>query len=132
MKSRIRTICAIFSIFGISLVADHAFAREVAVIDQTVDATCTAFLAPILGRKDIAQLATERSIDSRIVRSCARANTRADTRLTEYESMDSATLNQRTEDPRVRSYILMRVLQSVLSCFGTEVNTTLAASTALK
>jgi len=127
-----RAIRVLVLVSSLSLVASSVLAQEVAVIDQAVDATCTAFLAPVLGRKEIAQLAVERTIDSRIVCSCARTKTRADDRLAEYLSMDAATVSQRTEDARIRAYVLGRVLQSILSCFSTELDSTLGASTAVK
>ena len=109
-----------------------AIAQEAHVIDQAIDATCSAFLAPVLGRKDIAILVAERSIDSAVVCSCAKTSVHEDRRLAEYLAMDNNAFNQRFEEPRARSYVLGRLLNSVLSCFATELNATLAASTAIK
>lgn len=109
-----------------------ALAQDAGLIDQTVEATCAAFLAPVLGRQDIARLAAERTIDSQIVCACAKKSTRADTRLAPYFSMDREVLAAQTEAAPLRSYIIGRILQSVLACFSSELNETLNASTAVK
>lgn len=126
-KQSKKVLLGLALLFGAS--ACHpAYAQEVSLIDQTVDGTCSAFLAPILGRKDIAQLSVDRSIDSKVVCSCAKANTRSDPRMSEYISMPGAEIDRRTQDPKVRAYVLGRILHSVLACFSNELNATLAVS----
>lgn len=119
--------------FGAVLLSSSStFAQDAGLIDQTVEATCAAFLAPVLGRQDIARLTAERTIDSQVVCSCAKKSTRADIRLSPYFSMDREALAAQTEAAPLRSYILGRILQSVLACFSSELNETLNASTAVK
>jgi hypothetical protein len=129
----IRPLPKLWLVVGVALLlSKSALAHDASLIDETVDATCTAFLAPVLGRQDIARLATERTIDSRVVCSCAKKNTRDDTRLSQYFSMNRELLAAQTEAGPIRSYILGRILQSVLTCFSAELSETLNASTAVK
>jgi hypothetical protein len=124
MRFLVRTFAA-FAWFN--LIANTAMAQDANLIDQATDATCTSFLAPVLGRKDIAIIATARSIKSEDVCGCAKARTREDSRLTAYYALDNDSLAQKTNDAKIRSYIIGRVLQSVLACFGNELGTSLDA-----
>ena len=103
-------------------------AQETKVIGQLVDATCTSFLAPVLGRKEIATLAAARGIDSRQVCSCANRSVAADSRLAPLLGQGDEAILRATEDLQLRSYVIGRVLNSVLQCFSQELDATLVAS----
>ena len=109
-----------------------AQAQDQKVINQLVEGTCNSFLAPILGKKEIAALATERSIDAAVVCPCASKNVYSDPRLSSFVSMSDEIFLKATEPNAVRSYVIGRVLQSVLQCFSQELDSTLKASSAVK
>ena len=109
-----------------------AQAQDQKIINQLVEGTCNSFLAPILGKKEIATLATERSIDAAVVCPCASKNVYSDPRLSSFVAMSDETLLKATEPNAVRSYVIGRVLQSVLQCFSQELDSTLKASSAVK
>ena len=118
--------------FALAFATQSASAQEQNTIDQAVEATCNAFLAPMLGRKEIATLAMARSIDSRTVCSCARKNVYNDKRLSELLTKPDEEIVRVTDAPPVRTYVLGRMMQSVLLCFSQELDATLSASTVLK
>ena len=116
------------TLLSLSISASSVEAQETRVISQLVDATCTSFLAPTLGRKEIATLAAVRGIDSRLVCSCANRSVEADPRLASLLGQADEAILRATEDPQLRSYVVGRVLNSVLQCFSQELDATLVAS----
>lgn len=132
----IRTHSAAGLLMGLFLFSAHTtYAQDLSALDQISDTTCASFLAPILGRQDVARLASDRAIDVQAVCSCVKTNARADTKLTQFllsESGAAQIKSAPTESIPSRSYLFVRVFQSVLACFSTELDKTLNASTALK
>jgi hypothetical protein len=116
---------------GLAL-ATASSAAEPKVLDQLNSATCAGFFPPILGHRSIAIVLAERAIDAQSVCSCGRARLELDGRLAEFLAMDNETFVNRVQDERVRSYIVTRVMQSLVQCLATELDKSLAASTAVK
>lgn len=101
------------------------FAQTPPVLNQLVEGTCSGFVAPVLGRPDIAQLVTERSIDSRTVCTCALERAKTDPRIVQLTQNGDEQFVREAQDARVRAYVIGRVLNSVLACFSGELSVTL-------
>lgn len=127
--AKLMTLAACVSGLLLPIAAD---AQDQRVIDQLVAGTCNSFLAPILGKKEIAILVAERSIDAAAVCPCASGNVHGDPRLAPFLAMPDDAFVKAVEPAPVRSYVIGRVLQSVIQCFSQELDSTLKASTAIK
>ena len=124
-------LCLVAAFAGLCF-SINSIAAEPKLITQLTAATCASFFPPILNNAQLSPILAERSIEGQTICACAKSRVESDPRLSEYLTMDNATLAGRAQDERVRAYLVARVLQSLVQCLATELDLSLAASTAVK
>ena len=117
---------------AIAFVGSAQGAQDPKILDQLVVGTCGAFSDQMAGRPEIRQLIAERPIESSAVCACAAERTKQDARLATLLAMDNQAFAKAGKSESVKAYIIGRALHAVLSCFNSELDSSLAASKALQ
>ena len=119
-------------LLAIALVGSAHGAQDPKILDQLVASTCGSFSSQMAGRPEIRQLIAERPIESSNVCACAVERAKQDARLSALLAMDNQAFAEAGRSESVKAYIIGRTLHAVLSCFNSELDSSLAASKALQ
>lgn len=122
------------TLFAIAMatVSLAAQAQEARIVDQLVSGTCGAFSSQLSSQKEIRFLMADRPIENSVVCSCANDKVKQDERLLPLNAMDNAAFVRAADTESNKAYIIGRVLHSIITCFGVELDSALAASKALR
>jgi hypothetical protein len=103
-----------------------------ASIPQLVAAQCPKFSAQLVDRPELKPILSQRPVDIPAVCACTQRSFLADARLQKAINVDDQALAERMQDERMRSYLTIRLMASVLECLTPELERAMAAASPLK
>lgn len=101
-------------------------------IPQLVAAQCPKFTSQLVDRPELKPVLSQRPVDVSAVCTCTQRSFVADARLKKALDVDDQALAERLKDERMRSYLTMRLMASVLGCLTPELERALAATSPVK
>ena len=101
-------------------------------IPQLVAAQCPKFTSQLVDRPELKPVLSQRPVDVSAVCNCTQRSFVADARLKKALDVDDQALAERLKDERMRSYLTMRLMASVLGCLTPELERALAATSPVK
>ena len=101
-------------------------------IPQLVAAQCPKFTSQLVDRPELKPVLSQRPVDVGAVCTCTQRSFVADARLKKALDVDDQALAERLKDERMRSYLTMRLMASVLGCLTPELERALAATSPVK
>jgi hypothetical protein len=90
------------------------------LLAKQVSAACPQFVGRLTANPNLAATSSARPISDSAVCSCAESRIAADPRLRDSLSGDQQALKAKLQGPSVKSYVLLRMTESMLSCLATE------------
>ena len=103
-----------------------------ASIPQLVSAQCPKFSSQLVDRPELKPILGQRPVDIPAVCSCTQRSFLADTRLQRAIDVKDEVLVERMKDERMRAYLTIRLMASVLECLTPELERALTAVPPLK
>jgi hypothetical protein len=101
-------------------------------VAQLVAAQCPKFTSQIVDRPELKSILSQRPVDIVVVCTCTQRSFLADARLQKALNVDDQDLVERMQDERMRAYLTMRLMASVLGCLTPELERALAAASPVK
>jgi hypothetical protein len=101
-------------------------------VPQLVAAQCPKFTSQLVDRPELKPILSQRPVDVAAVCTCTQRSFVADTRLQKALDVDDQALIERMKDDRMRSYLTMRLMASVLECLTPELERALGATSPVK
>jgi hypothetical protein len=101
-------------------------------IPQLVAAQCPKFTSQLVDRPEFKSILSQRPVDIGAVCTCTQRSFVADARLQKSLNVDDQALVERMQDERMRSYLTVRLMASVLACLTPELERALAATSPVK
>jgi hypothetical protein len=97
-------------------------------VAQLVAAQCPKFTSQLVDRPELKLILSQRPVDVSAVCACTQRSYLADARLQKALDVDDQTLVERMKEERMRAYLTMRLMASVLGCLTPELERALAAT----
>ena len=101
-------------------------------VAELVAAQCPKFTSQLADRPELKLILSQRPVDISAVCTCTQRSFLADTRLQKALNVDGQALIERMQDERMKAYLTMRLMASVLSCLTPELERALAATSPVK
>ena len=101
-------------------------------LPQLVAAQCPKFTSQLVDRPEFKSILSQRPVDIGAVCTCTQRSFVADARLQKSLNVDDQALVERMQDERMRSYLTVRLMASVLACLTPELERALAATSPVK
>ena len=101
-------------------------------VPDLVAAQCPKFTSQIVDRAELKTVLSQRPIDIPAVCACTQRSFVADARLQKALNVDDQVLIERMQDERMRGYLTVRLMASVLACLTPELERALAAASPVK
>jgi hypothetical protein len=101
-------------------------------VPDLVAAQCPKFTSQIVDRAELKTVLSQRPVDVSVVCSCTQRSFVADARLQKALNVDDQVLIERMQDERMRGYLTVRLMASVLACLTPELERALAAASPVK
>ena len=101
-------------------------------VAQIVAAQCPKFSSQIIDRPELKSILSQRPVDIDAVCACTQRSFLADARLQLALNVDDQALIDRMQGERMRAYLTMRLMASVLACLTPELERSLAATSPTK
>jgi hypothetical protein len=101
-------------------------------VPDLVAAQCPKFTSQIVDRAELKTILSQRPVDISVVCTCTQRSFVADARLQKALNVDDAVLIERMQDERMRGYLTVRLMASVLACLTPELERALAAASPVK
>lgn len=101
-------------------------------LPQLVAAQCPKFTSQLVDRPEFKSILSRRPVDIAAVCTCTQRSFVADARLQKSLNVDDQALVERMQDERMRSYLTVRLMASVLACLTPELERALAAASPIK
>ena len=101
-------------------------------VSDLVAAQCPKFTSQIVDRAELKTILSQRPVDIGAVCTCTQRSFVADARLQKALNVDDQVLVERMKDERMRGYLTVRLMTSVLACLTPELERALAASSPVK
>ena len=90
------------------------------LLAKQVSAACPQFVGRLTANPSLAATSSTRPISDSAVCSCAESRIAADPRLRDSLSADQQALKSKLQNASVKSYVLLRMTESMLSCLASE------------
>ena len=130
-----RTIVIVAALFttSASLQAQTSDAGNQSIsVARLVAAQCPKFTSQLVDRPELKLILSQRPVDVSAVCTCTQRSYLADARLQKALDVDDQTLVERMKEERMRAYLTMRLMASVLGCLTPELERALAATPPIK
>jgi hypothetical protein len=127
MTPRTIVIAAALFATSASLQAQTAGNQSISIA-QLVAAQCPKFTSQLVDRPELKLILSQRPVDVSAVCTCTQRSYLADARLQKALDVDDQTLVERMKEERMRAYLTMRLMASVLGCLTPELERALAAT----
>jgi len=101
-------------------------------VARVVAAQCPKFTSQLVDRPELKLILSQRPVDVSAVCTCTQRSYLADARLQKALDVDDQTLVERMKEERMRAYLTMRLMASVLGCLTPELERALAATPPIK
>ena len=101
-------------------------------VAQLVASQCPKFTSQLVDRPELKLILSQRPVDISAVCQCTQRSFLADARLQKALDVDDQTLVERMKEERMRAYLTMRLMASVLGCLTPELERALAATPPIK
>ena len=101
-------------------------------VPDLVAAQCPKFTSQIVDRAELKSILSQRPVDISAVCTCTQRSFVADARLQKALNVDDQVLIERMQDERMRAYLTVRLMASVLACLTPELERALAAASPVK
>jgi hypothetical protein len=101
-------------------------------VPQLVAAQCPKFSSQLVDRPELKPILSQRPVDIPTVCTCTQRSFLADARLQKALNVDDDTLVETMKDERMRSYLTLRLMTSVLECLTPELERAMTAASPLK
>lgn len=101
-------------------------------VTELVASQCPMFSSKLVDRPELKPVLSQRPVDIAAVCTCTQRSFVADARLQAALNVDDQTLVIRMKEERMRGYLTMRLMASVLSCLTPELERSLAAASPVK
>ena len=101
-------------------------------VADLVAAQCPKFTSQIVDRPELKSVLSQRPVDIGAVCTCTQRSFLADARLQRALNVEGQALVERMQEERMRAYLTMRLMASVLGCLTPELERALAATSPIK
>jgi hypothetical protein len=101
-------------------------------VPDLVAAQCPKFTSQIVDRAELKTVLSQRPVDISVVCSCTQRSFVADARLQKALNVDDQLLIERMQDERMKGYLTVRLMASVLACLTPELERALSATSPVK
>jgi len=101
-------------------------------VARLVAAQCPKFTSQLVDRPELKLILSQRPVDISAVCQCTQRSFLADARLQKALDVDDQALVERMKEERMRAYLTMRLMASVLGCLTPELERALAATPPIK
>jgi hypothetical protein len=103
-----------------------------ASVPQLVAAQCPKFSAQLVDRPELKPILSQRPVDIPAVCTCTQRSFLADAKLQKVLNVDDQTLIETMKDERMRSYLTLRLMASVMECLTPELERAMTAASPMK
>jgi hypothetical protein len=134
MSKKTYLIVAALAAFSASIEAQTPSApqRSAVSVPDLVAAQCPKFTSQIVDRAELKAVLSQRPVDVSVVCSCTQRSFVADAGLQKALNVDDQLLIERMQGERMRGYLTVRLMASVLACLTPELERALAAASPVK
>jgi hypothetical protein len=101
-------------------------------VPDLVAAQCPRFSSQLVDRPELKPVLSQRPVDIPTVCACTQRSFLADARLQKALNVDDQTLVETMKDERLRSYLTLRLMTSVLECLTPELERAMTAGSPFK
>jgi|ERR1019366_8366361 hypothetical protein len=101
-------------------------------VAELVAAQCPKFTSQLVDRPELKSILSQRPVDVAAVCTCTQRSFLADARLQKALNVDEQALVERMQGERMRAYLTMRLMASVLACLTPELERSLAATSPVR
>jgi hypothetical protein len=126
------TVAALFAIGGSAAAQAPNGDNQSISVAQLVAAQCPKFTSELVDRPELKLILSQRPVDISAVCTCTQRSFLTDARLQKALDVDGETLVERMKEERMRAYLTMRLMSSVLGCLTPELERALAATPPVK
>ncbi len=97
-------------------------------VTELVASQCPVFSSRVVDRPELKSILSQRPVDIAAVCTCTQRSFVADARLQAALNVDEQTLIIRMKEERMKAYLTMRLMASVLACLTPELERSLAVA----
>jgi hypothetical protein len=101
-------------------------------VAELVAAQCPKFTSQLVDRPELKSILSQRPVDISVVCACTQRSFLADARLQKALNVDDQALIETMQGERMKAYLTVRLMTSVLSCLTPELERALAATSPAK